>query len=413
MTGNHPTRRNPSESGHLTRSVTGGENHYTIVTVAESPLDDQVIWVGTDDGYLHVSRNGGDSWEEVGIRLPDAPRREADPGKTYGGTAWVSRVEPSHFVPGRCYVTLDNHRYDDMQPYVWVTEDFGQTWTNISQGLPDGWSCYVVREDPVVPELLFVGTETSTFASFDRGNTWTDLRLNMPRVAIHDLVIHPREGDLIAGTHGRSIWIMDDISPLRAIAQQLNHQQAHFIEARTATRWISINTGRKQPHFEFRGENPSPGINIQYWLPASYNNTDSVTIQVVSSTGSVRSWKEAGQPGLNRSAWDGTFPAPVPAGAIDTLLASIAQLQDLVRPEEQSTLKDIRKRFQSLQKKYDAKSYLETWDKMSAIFGRYGLLMGSRPRPVVAPSGTYPVRIQVGDQTLSGEVRFREDPLRE
>ena len=193
LTSNDPDKRNPSLSGYLTNSVTGGENHFTIITIAESPRNDALIWVGTDDGYVQVSRDGGTSWMEVGANLPGVEER-----------AWVSRVEPSHFAEGRCYVTLDNHRKDDMRPYVFVTEDYGATWTDISSNLPGKFSTYVIHEDPVNENLLFVGTETAVHFSYNRGQEWQELMANMPTVAIHDLVIHPRDGDLVAGTHGRS-----------------------------------------------------------------------------------------------------------------------------------------------------------------------------------------------------------------
>ncbi|PTM12995.1 MAG: hypothetical protein DA408_08510 [Bacteroidetes bacterium] len=412
LTGNDPRRRNPSQSGHLTRSVTGGENHYTIVTVAESPLNPEVVWAGTDDGYLQVSQNGGNTWEEVGINLPDMPRQEAAPGKTYGGTAWVSRVEPSKHQPGRCYVTLDNHRYDDMQPYVFVTEDYGQTWRKITKGLPAEWSCYVIREDPEAEKLLFVGTETAVYTSINRGGSWMELRNNMPKVAIYDLLIHPRDGDLIAGTHGRSIWILDDISALRYMAQNSQSQDFMYLPSRTATRWLSVNTGRKQPYFEFRGKNPHWGAQIQFWvdekLPA-----DSITIVVSNPAGDRREWKEMSVPGLNRSYWDLTFPAGAPPTAeLNKMIAGLDALSAYeLTTAQKREIKTLKAGLEQQRKSYDAVAYNRLWEELASNYGAYGSYLSERPRKQEAPPGTYQVQLTKGEEEVTGQINLRADPL--
>ena len=411
LTGNDPAWRNPSASGYLTRSVTGGENHFTIVTVAESPMNTDVIWAGTDDGYLHVTRDGGYNWEEVGLHLPEVPRREAAPGKAYGGTAWVSRVEPSRHQPGRCYITLDNHRYDDMQPYVFVTEDYGKTWQALQQGLPKEWSCYVVREDPQVENLLFVGTETAVHFSLDRGKHWQSLRNNMPRVAIHDLVIHPREGDLIAGTHGRSIWILDDLSALRALAQTGNTGDFSFLPSKRSTLWQSINTGRKQPYFEFRGENPTPGGLIQCWVnPATAG--DSLIVTVKGNSTENQQWKVAARPGLNRIYWELDFQPVTPTKEIGIMLGTIEQLKGSVKEKAKfDQLVELQDEFVKMEQNYDEHRYLDLWDIMAADYGRYGYPIGARPRPVAAEAGHYEVEIEYRGQVVSGQIELRDDPL--
>ena len=258
LTSNDAEKRNPTQSGYLTRSVTGGENHFTIITIAEDPKDPSTVWAGTDDGFVQLTRNGGTTWEEVGQNFPQAGNRK-----------WVSRVEPSYHVPGRCYVTLDNHRYDDMKPYVFVTEDYGKTWTDISSNLPMEYAVYVIHEDLENPDLLFVGTETAVHYSYNRGRSWQRLMTNMPTVAIHDLVVHPRDGDLIAGTHGRSIWVMDDIRPLRQLDESVLEKPLHLFENKIATKWQRIYSGRKQPYFEFRGQNPHYGAAINFHIKES------------------------------------------------------------------------------------------------------------------------------------------------
>ncbi|MGD8330763.1 MAG: hypothetical protein PVJ49_15135, partial [Acidobacteriota bacterium] len=210
LTTNDPELRNPSGQGGLTVEVTGGENHFTIFTVRESPLDPALVWAGTDDGNVQITRDGGASWSNVRDNLPGM-----------SGEFWVNRVEPSHHQVGRAYVTIDNHRLDDMDPHVFVTDDFGATFRDITGNLPDGIGSYVTIEDPVNPNLLFVGTELGVYASITGGNDWFKLSTNMPNVAARDLLIHPRDGDLIAGTHGRSIWILDDLSPLRQMTAEV------------------------------------------------------------------------------------------------------------------------------------------------------------------------------------------------
>tara|TARA_B100000609_G_scaffold163158_1_gene135190 strand:- start:287 stop:2023 length:1737 start_codon:yes stop_codon:yes gene_type:complete len=254
LTTNDKTLRNTSDGGGLTNSNTGGENHYTIITISDTPIDTSSIWVGTDDGNVQVTKDNGQTWKNVKNNINGIPEK-----------IWVSRVEASKHSKGRAYVSFDNHRFDDNRPYVFFTEDFGDTWTNISSNLPEDYSVYVIREDYIDENLLFVGTEKSVYFSNNRGTTWEKLGSNLPTVAIHDLVIHPRDGDLIAGTHGRSIWILDDINPLRF----LNKREDNLLPSRLSTKWIKINTGRKQPFFEFRGENPSYGSMINFFSTMS------------------------------------------------------------------------------------------------------------------------------------------------
>ena len=250
LTTNDKKLRNTSDGGGLTNSNTGGENHFTIITISDTPIDTLSIWVGTDDGNVQVTRNNGASWDNVKKNIRGIPDK-----------IWVSRVEASKHAKGRAYVSFDNHRFDDNKPYVFVTEDYGKSWNNISSNLPIDYSVYVIKEDPIDKNLLFVGTEKSVYFSTNRGLSWEKLGSNLPTVAIHDLVIHPRDGDLVVGTHGRSIWILDDISPLRF----LNEENDKLLPTRVSTKWVKINTGRKQPFFEFRGENPPYGSIINFY----------------------------------------------------------------------------------------------------------------------------------------------------
>ena len=285
LTTNDKSLRNTSDGGGLTNSNTGGENHFTIITISDTPIDKDVIWVGTDDGNVQVTIDNGDTWDNVRPNIVGVPQK-----------TWVSRVEASKHKKGRAYVSFDNHRFDDNKPYVFMTDDYGKSWKNITSDLPKDYSVYVIKEDYIDENLLFVGTEKSVYFTINQGKIWEKLGSNLPSVAIHDLVIHPRDGDLIAGTHGKSIWILDDISPLR----NLNFNSNKIIPSRESTKWIKINTGRKQPYFEFRGENPPYGAIINFYSKTEIKGK----ITITNSSGSNHYKRDISlSNGLNRFIW--------------------------------------------------------------------------------------------------------------
>ena len=290
LTTNDKELRNTSNGGGLTNSNTGGENHFTIITISDTPIDTTIIWAGTDDGNVQVTKNNGENWKNVKLNIKKIPKK-----------IWVSRVEASKHAKGRTYVTFDNHRFDDNSPYVYVTENYGETWKNITSNLPKDYSVYVIKEDPINPNLLFVGTEESVYFSYDRGLSWEKLGSQLPTVAIHDLVIHPRDGDLIAGTHGRSIWILDDINPLRNLTADNKNK---LFDTRESTQWIRINTGRKQPYFEFRGDNPPYGAIINFF--SNSNKKGEISISNLAETNFYS--KEINMiKGINRFIWPFTL----------------------------------------------------------------------------------------------------------
>ena len=294
LTTNDKKLRNTSDGGGLTNSNTGGENHFTIITISDTPIDTLSIWVGTDDGNVQVTRNNGASWDNVKKNIRGIPDK-----------IWVSRVEASKHAKGRAYVSFDNHRFDDNKPYVFVTENYGKSWNNISSNLPIDYSVYVIKEDPIDKNLLFVGTEKSVYFSTNRGLSWEKLGNNLPTVAIHDLVIHPRDGDLVVGTHGRSIWILDDISPLRF----LNKENDKLLPTRVSTKWIKINTGRKQPFFEFRGENPPYGSIINYYSTSNTRGDLIISKDEFESNENAPSFRKPIEinKGINRFIWPFTL----------------------------------------------------------------------------------------------------------
>ncbi|MFC1659954.1 WD40/YVTN/BNR-like repeat-containing protein [Gemmatimonadota bacterium] len=363
------------ESGGLTRDVTSAETHATIITLAESPLTAGLIWVGTDDGRLHVTRDDGETWDDVGVNLPDPPRG-----------LWVSRVEPSRVREGTAYVSVDGHRSDEFRPWIFKTTDFGQTWTRISSGIPDGHPIYVVREDLKNPELLFAGSEFGAFVSVDGGDSWQGLGQGLPTVAVHDLIVHPRDGDLIAATHGRSIWILDDVTPLQQLDASVRESPLHLFVPKIATLWKGISRGATRGHKLFMGRNPltigqqPPGnspnelVNtaaISFWLGAASSGVVTVEISTLDGGHSIREEVEA-HPGLNRWFWDLRWaPSPEEVAAFEERMA------------------DAQERFGG---------------QVPSFF------QSQEPQGEESGVGTYLVRISAGGAEVEGTLTVREDP---
>jgi photosystem II stability/assembly factor-like uncharacterized protein len=243
---NDPDYTTPAPAGFMGERG-GAETHATLITVVESSLRPGVIWAGTDDGNVQVTRDGGVTWTNVRNNIPVAQV----PART-----WVSRVEPSHFDAGTAYVSFDGHRTSNFKPYVFKTTDYGATWTSITSNLPQRDPVYVIKEDLKNPSLLFVGTEFGAYASIDGGAQWHKMMTGMPTVAVHDLVIHPRDNDLIAATHGRSLWILDDITPLQQLTPTVLASSAHAFSNRVATIWKAVSRGATRGHLLFQGRNP-------------------------------------------------------------------------------------------------------------------------------------------------------------
>jgi hypothetical protein len=277
-----------------------------ISVLAESPLVPGILWVGTEDGNLQVSKDNGANWTNVIANVKGAPE----------GYTHISRVEPSHFEAGTCYVAIDNHRNDDMKPYVYVTKDYGATWTSIASNLPANGNVNVIREDLKNKNLLFVGTEYGLYVSLNGGGEWKKFMTGLPVVRIDDLLIHPRENDLIVGTHGRGIYICDDISPLQQLNDKTMAADVHLFDVRPGTNWFSDITlsrfsgGQKM----FRGTNAPQGTAISYHLKAAPSGEVKLTISDI--TGKVvRTIAATKDVGLNRVQWNlRGDPPPRPAG---------------------------------------------------------------------------------------------------
>jgi hypothetical protein len=258
----------------------GLTRHGVVYAIAPSPLQAKLIWAGTDDGYVWVTRNGGANWQNV---TPPAL------------TSWskVGIIEAGHFDARTAYLAIDRHRLNDYRAYIYRTHDGGTTWTQVANGIPDGSFVNVVREDPVVPGLLYAGTEKGVYVSFDDGAHWQALQRNLPVTSIRDIDVHG--ADLVIATHGRAFWVMDDIASLRELARGASLSTAVLFAPQPAYRIRSGNDeGTPLPLDEPHAQNPAPGVAIDYYLPAQAQRVD---ISIANANGAVlRRWSSADAP---------------------------------------------------------------------------------------------------------------------
>lgn len=267
----------------------------TIITVSESPIKPGLVWVGTDDGNVQVTRDDMATFTEVGRNLPGLPA---------GHMYWVSRVVASAHDTARAYVAVDGHRSNDLKPYLYLTNDFGRTWTPLTNGLPPYGNIQVVTEDAKNPDLLFVGTEFGLYVSLNRGQSWQKFMNNYPTVRTDDIRIHPRDGDLIVGTHGRSIYIADDITPLQQLTAAVRSADATLFDIRPAVAWLN---DRKRAQYVagqmlFSGENAPRGTFINYHLRSA--PAGDVRITITDAAGRVvRTLEGTKDAGINRVQW--------------------------------------------------------------------------------------------------------------
>lgn len=267
LTRNDKSKQQPS-GGDIDIDDTGTEYYDTIFAISESPLVKGQIWVGTDDGLIQLTRDSGAHWSNV------TPKDMADWGR-------VSQIDSSPFDAGTAYVAVDRHQNDDLRPYIYRTSDYGKTWSLITSGIPQDTFVRVIREDPKKRGLLYAGTERGVFVSFDDGANWRSLQLNLPTVPIHDLVV--KDNDLVLATHGRSFWILDDVSPLRQFSDEVAKQDVHLYSPATAYR---VQTSSDEPPKPILvGQNPPAGAIFYYYLKSVPKGE--MTIEISDASGNV------------------------------------------------------------------------------------------------------------------------------
>ena len=341
-----------SSGGQIVTDNTAAEFHCTIIAIGPSPVDPNVIWAGTDDGNVQVTRDGGRTWTNTVKAMPGlAPN------------AWIGKVEASHFDAGTAYVAASHWQDGDYAPYFYKTADYGRTWTKITGGLPArGWS-HVIREDPKVKGLLYAGTEFGLFASWDGGATWVSIRNNMPPVAVRDIAVHPRDNDIIVATHGRGIFILDDAAPLQEIGRAMRAGEFLF-PIRPAIRWGASAGMFRGNERDFLAPNPPAGAYFNLYLASAPAGLVTVTISDASGR-VVRTIRARAGAGVNRIVWNLRYDTP----------------GERPRP---------------------------AGDQSEAMLERFGGPQGASATP-----GEYTVKVRVGDRELTGTCRVALQPLAE
>ena len=307
LTTNDPAKQKQEESGGVTVDNSAAETHTTIYAISASPRDRQVIWVGTDDGNLQLTRDGGAHWDNRIAAVPGLPP-----------ASWVSWVEASRHEAATAYAAFDRHTFGDMTPYAYVTRDFGQSWQRIVS--PErGVSGYVhvIKEDPVSPGLLFVGTELGLWISNDGGAHWAQFKGGkFPAVAVRDLAVHERDADLVLATHGRGIWIVDDITPWRALTPAILEQEAAFVATRPIQQRLQADGGWAEGDATFVGDGAPSAAQITYYQRTRHL-FGPIKLEILDATGArVESLPAGKHRGLNRVSWNMRVKPPrVPRAA--------------------------------------------------------------------------------------------------
>jgi len=360
-----------SQEGPMTVENAKARGRGVVYTIAPSPLSAGQVWAGTDTGLVQLTRDGGKTWNNV------TPSGLSDWSK-------ISIIEASHFAAGTAYAAVDRHRLNDIGPYIYRTRDFGKSWTRINNGIPDGAYVRSVREDRVKKGLLFAGTELGAFFSINDGDSWQPLQNNLPASPVHDLVI--KDNDLVAATHGRAFWILDDISPLRQLTDEIKSEPAHLFQPSTAMRIRASTHGDTPlPPEEPAGENPPPGAIFYYYLKSPAQGD--VKLEVLDSKGQVvRTYSSKDKP----------FEPPTPPA----FPASWFKPENLLSPEAgmHRFLWDVR---------YSAPPIAQPGYSMFTVAGR------DVPREPAGPQalpGSYQVRLSVDGKAYTQPFKLTMDP---
>ena len=347
-------------SGGLTPDNIGVEYAGVIFAIAESRLTPGLIWAGTNDGLVQLTQDGGKSWSNVTANLPGLP--------TWGT---VSNIEPSRYDAGTAYLTVDGHQVNNRDPWIYKIADYGKSWKLIVGGIPKSPLSYahVVREDPVRRGLLYAGTENGLYVSFNDGESWQPLQINLPHAPVYWLVVQEHFNDLVVATYGRGFWILDDITALQQLVPAVPAKDAHLFVPRAAYRFRNVEAPFAVADDPSEGQNPPYGASFHYWLKAGAR--DSVSLSIQDATGKiVRTFKAPASAGLNRAWWDLRFePTREARQRTSPLYAPEITIGPLGRPMPDG--------------------------------GRFSLL---------APPGLYTVKLKIGSQELSQPFAVRKDP---
>lgn len=315
LTTNDPEKQKQEESGGVTVDNSSAEMHTTIYAIAESPKNADVVWAGTDDGNLQLTRDGGKTWTNVVRNISGLPKNP-----------WVSSIEAGHFDEGTAYVTFDLHMFGDMRPYSYRTTDYGRTWSSIlEEKNPVRGYAHVIKEDLVRNDLLFLGTEFGLWVSLDGGGHWAQYKGGeFPDVAVRDMAIHSRDNDLVIATHGRGIWIVDDITPLRKLTLETLGADVAFLDAKPCVQKMPAGGGWAEGDAAFSGPNPPDDATITYYQKKRHIFGD-LTIEIIGPDGkSLGKIPSSKRRGLSRTTWSMRMPPPkVPTAASAAWSASI------------------------------------------------------------------------------------------
>jgi hypothetical protein len=298
LTTNDKTKQ--EKTGGLTPDDASPTYAAVLFAIAESPIEEGVIWAGSNDGLVHVTRDGGGSWIDVTGNIPDLPP---------WGT--VSNIEPSRYAPGTAYISVDFHQVNNNDPYAYKTTDYGESWVSVSSDIPRSVFSYVhvIREDPVRQGLLYLGTENSLYISMDDGGSWVAFQSNLPHAPVHWLTIQDHFNDLVVATYGRGFWILDDITPLQELTGDVLSSDAYLFRPRPAYRFHSKQGRVGQPEDPGAGDNPRYGASIHYLLGEAVEGKAELRI-LDESGGLVRKLGSTpSDPGLHRIYWDLRYEA--------------------------------------------------------------------------------------------------------
>lgn len=292
LTTNDKKKLNQDNSGGLSKDNSGAENHCTLFTIAESPLDKDIIWVGTDDGNVQITQNGGKTWKNVTANIVGLPKN-----------TWCYHIETSNFSKGSAYAVFDGHTSNDMSTYVYKTTDFGATWTSIVTNDIDGFA-RCIQEDYVNENLLFLGTEKGLYITVDGGRNWSKFENEMPAVSVMHLDLHKKTNDLVMATHGRGVIILDDVSILRQVTNEVIESDVYFFKTKPFVKVENSSFGGTSSELEFVGPNPSTSVQIIYYLKKR-NTFGKIEMEIQDIEGNkIVTLPVSNKKGINIVSWD-------------------------------------------------------------------------------------------------------------